>query len=243
MSLNDRDWYREAIRERDSKNKKEMHSEISKSPSNDINIKQTKKYDELVVAGIVIYAALVYVLRMFVEYPGCAAIIALNILAFVIIKCGKLEKSALGSSYHTIVRCKENYRIFTSSFTHFEPIHLLCNLGSLYNLGPYMEKLLGTTLFIIFYTLIMIVGGYISVLLHKKKPYTQSIGASGVICGILGIYLAIAFILMGFGGIKSMMPTIAILLLMTFSPRIDSIGHFTGLATGILCGIAVIYFF
>lgn len=55
---------REAIRERDSKNKKEMHGEISKSPSNDINIKQTKKYDELVVAGIVIYAALVYVLRM-----------------------------------------------------------------------------------------------------------------------------------------------------------------------------------
>ena len=165
----------------------------------------------------------------------------MNILVFVLIKMGKLDKEALGCSYYNVIKCKEEYRIITGAFTHFEPIHLLCNLAALYDIGPYMERILGTTRFIVVYALINILGGYISAALHRKKPYTASIGASGVICGILGIYLTIAFSYMGFAGITSMIPTILILLLMTFSPKIDSIGHFTGMAVGIMCGVVLLY--
>lgn len=161
---------------RDNKNKAYKSGDTSINTYCAGSSNRSKSNVWLVLAGIIIYAILFYVLRMFFDYPGCAAIIALNILVFIV-----------------------------------------------------------------FYALIMVAGGYISALLHNKKPNTQSIGASGAICGILGIYLAMAFILMGFGGIRSMVPTIAILLLMTFSPHIDSIGHFTGMGVGILCGVAVVY--
>ncbi len=200
--------------------------------------KQSKKYEKIVVAGVAIYAALFFVLKNFFDYPGCAAIIALNAIVFGLIKLGKLEQQALGSSYYSTITCKETYRVFTCAFTHFEPLHILFNLASLYNIGPFMERILGSPRFVLFYVLIMIVGGYISTVLRQKTPYTPSIGASGVICGIFGIYLAMAFIHTGFAGITSMIPTIVILLLLTFSPRIDSIGHFTGLVIGILCGMA-----
>ena len=44
----------------------------------------------------------------------------------------------------------------------------------------------------------------------------------------------------GLSGIRSVLPTMAILLLMTASKRIDSIGHFSGLAVGIACGIVLL---
>ncbi len=76
---------------------------------------------------------------------------------------------------------------------------------------------------------------FVSSKIHKKKsPFTLSIGASGVICGLLGIYMTIAFLALGFAGIRSVIPTIVLLVLMTFSPQIDSIGHFTGLLLGMI---------
>lgn len=203
-----------------------------------INIRYSWK---IVIVGALIYAALVYFLDYFFYYPGCAAIIAMNLLVFALIKLKKLSGIALASSYDSVIGKRQEYRIVTSAFTHFEPIHLLCNLGSLYNIGPYMEQLLGTERFIICYALIMLLGGYVAAFLRKKKPNTYSIGASGVICGLLGIYLVFAFIYAGFSGITSMLPTIILLLLMSFSSKIDSIGHFTGMAVGIICGLALIY--
>lgn len=244
MSRDDRDWYREAIRERDSKNKVvqfDKKRKINKT-SKKLKSSQTKKYEGLVVAGIFCYAIFAYVLKNFFVYPGCAAVIAMNILVFALIKFNKLDIQALGNSYYSSIVCKEYYRIITSAFTHYDPLHLLFNLASLYNIGPYMESVLGTAGFIFFYSLVVLLGGYISARLRKKKPYIPSIGASGAICGIFGIYLALAFILMGFAGITSMLPTIIILLLMTFSPKIDSIGHFTGLVIGIIYGIVLVYF-
>ena len=87
----------------------------------------------------------------------------------------------------------------------------------------------------------MISGGLVSARLHKKgSPFTLSIGASGVICGLLGIYMVIAYSVFGFGGLKSLIPTIVLLAAMTTSKKIDSIGHFTGLEAGIICGIVLV---
>ncbi len=52
--------------------------------------------------------------------------------------------------------------------------------------------------------------------------------------------MVIAFSVRGFAGLKSMIPTIVLLALMTTSKKIDSIGHFTGLVIGIICGIILI---
>ncbi len=74
----------------------------------------------------------------------------------------------------------------------------------------------------------------------KGSPFTLSIGASGVICGLLGIYMVIAYKVFGVGGIRSLIPTIILLIAMTASNRIDSIGHFTGLFVGIICGFVLV---
>lgn len=241
MSLDERDWYREAIEERDRKNAEA--SLMNKQNKNyagytDPNARYSWK---IVIAGALIFAVLVYVLDFILYYPASGALIGMNILVFALIKLKKLNGIALASSHYSVIDGKQEYRIVTSAFTHFEPIHLLCNLSSLYNIGPYMETYLGTERFIICYALIMVLGGYISAYLHKNKPMTYSIGASGVICGLLGIFLTISYINSGFAGISSMVPTICILAAMTLSPKIDSIGHFTGMAVGIVCGLALIY--
>ena len=111
--------------------------------------------------------------------------------------------------------------------------------------GPVCEYELSDALnsrrYAICYAVIMVAGGMLSARLHKKgSPFTHSIGASGVICGLLGIYMVIAFRVFGFGGIKSLFPTIVLLVAMTTSKRIDSIGNFTGLFVGIVCGIVLV---
>ena len=177
----------------------------------------------------------------FTQYPVTFTIIGINIIVFILINLKKIDISVLGSSYIKTLQEKEFYRVITSAFTQKEILHLACNMYSLYNIGRILEHALGLAIFPICYAVIMIVGGAASARIHKKgSPFTLSIGASGVICGLLGIYMVIAFSVMGFSGLRSMIPTIVLLALMTTSKRIDSIGHFTGLITGILCGIVLV---
>ncbi|WP_022759806.1 rhomboid family intramembrane serine protease [Butyrivibrio sp. AD3002] len=174
-------------------------------------------------------------------YPVTYGLIAINIIIFILINRKVLSVGQLGSSYIKTLQEKEFYRIATSAFTQKEFLHLACNMYSLYNIGRVLEDALKSDVFAICYFTIMIVGGAISARLHKKgSPFTLSIGASGVICGLIGIYMVIAFSVWGFSGITSMIPTIVILALMTTSKKIDSIGHFTGLLCGILGGIVLV---
>ena len=67
MSRDDRDWYREAIRERDSKNKVVQFDKKRKvnKTSKKLKSSQTKKYEGLVVAGIFCMRYLPMCLRTF----------------------------------------------------------------------------------------------------------------------------------------------------------------------------------
>ncbi|MCR4902845.1 MAG: rhomboid family intramembrane serine protease [Butyrivibrio sp.] len=180
----------------------------------------------------------------FKNIPVTAIIILLNCLVFLVINAKNISVEKLGSSYISTLQDKQYYRVISSAFTHREVPHLLMNMYSLYNIGSVIEKMLGTGLYIIAYIVIMIVGGLLSARIHKiKTPFTLSIGASGVICGLLGIYMAVAFMAIGFAAIRSVLPTIVLLLLMTASKRIDSIGHFTGLLMGIALGFGIVFFY
>lgn len=177
----------------------------------------------------------------FTKYPVTFTIIGINIIVFLMINLKVVDTTVLGSSYIKTLQEKQLYRIITSAFTQKEFLHLACNMYSLYNIGQILEYALGHVIYPVCYAIIMIIGGGISARIHKKRsPFTICIGASGVICGLLGIYMVIAYSVMGFSGLKSMIPTIVLLILMTTSKKIDSIGHFTGLFTGILCGIALV---
>ncbi len=175
------------------------------------------------------------------RYPVTAGIIVINIIIFALVNLKTIEVNKLGSSYMETIQNKQWYRVVLSAFTQREPMHLICNMYSLYNIGRTLEHILNSRLYAICYAVIMVSGGIMSARLHKKgSPFTYSIGASGVICGLLGIYMVIAFTVFGFGGIRSLIPTIVLLVAMTASKRIDSIGHFTGLFVGLICGFALV---
>lgn len=176
-----------------------------------------------------------------VRYPVTAGIIVINIIIFALVNLKTIEVDKLGSSYMETIQNKQWYRVVSSAFTQREPMHLICNMYSLYNIGRTLEHALDSRLYAICYAVIMVAGGLMSARFHKKgSPFTFSIGASGVICGLLGIYMVIAFTVFGFGGIRSLIPTIILLIAMTASSRIDSIGHFTGLFVGIVCGFVLV---
>ena len=177
----------------------------------------------------------------FFQYPATSVIILINMIVFGLVNLKIIGTDMLGSSYMKTIQNHQYHRILTSAFTQREFMHLACNMYSLYNIGTVLEYALDTKLFALCYGIIMIIGGYISARVKKKsEPFTLSIGASGVICGLLGVYMVIAFSVWGFGGIRSMIPTIVLLVAMTMSKRIDSIGHFTGLLTGIICGVVLV---
>lgn len=111
----------------------------------------------------------------------------------------------------------------------------------MYNIGTVLEPGIGTTRFIVYYAVILIAGGWISCMWHEKtSPRVICIGASGTICGLLGIYMVLLFRIYGMDGLRSVYPTIGMLILMTFSKKIDSIGHFAGLLVGVACGVMLL---
>ncbi len=175
------------------------------------------------------------------RYPVTSVIIAINIIVFALVNFKAIGVDRLGSSYIETIQNRQLYRVVSSAFTQREVMHLACNMYSLYNIGTTLEYALNSGLYALCYVVIMISGGLVSARLHKKgSPFTLSIGASGVICGLLGIYMVIAYSVFGFWGLKSLIPTIVLLVAMTTSKKIDSIGHFTGLAAGIICGIVLV---
>ena len=173
--------------------------------------------------------------------PATVIIIIINIMIFALVNLKILDVKQLGSSYMETIQNRQYYRIISSAFTQREVMHLAMNMYSLYNIGQVLEHALSTKIYSVCYVVIMLAGGFLSARLHKKgSPFTYSIGASGVLCGLLGIYIVIAFSVLGWAGVRSVLPTIVILVAMTTSKRIDSIGHFTGLAVGLVCGIVLI---
>ncbi|MDO4961584.1 MAG: rhomboid family intramembrane serine protease [Eubacteriales bacterium] len=238
MGVYDRDWYREDYKERNKivsidgyRDKKLAGFKPKKAP---------KGINSLLVIAIS-FAAIAFAARMYCGYCVTAGIIGANIVMFLLIFNGKISIYDTGASYFSTILNKQYGRIITAAFTQQEVFHLVCNVVSLYNAGRYVELLLGSTLFLAVYVIIMLVGGYVSCLLHKHRgAATVSIGASGVICGIFGVYLSIAFCLYGAAAIRSVFPTLALLMLMTVNKRIDSIGHFTGLAVGLVLGFLLL---
>ena len=221
MSIYDRDWYKE--------------NQYNKKGSRFVG----KGY-LLTALFVLIFSALTYVTSSYISYPATISLIVVNVIIFVLIKLKKFSSFEMGMSYPLIMDRKEYYRIVSGAFTHEEPLHIIFNMYSMYNIGCALEPALGTKLFIIIYIVILVGGGLFSFVVHGKfQQNALCIGASGTICGLLGVYAVIIFSIYGLTGLRSVISTVIILVLMTASKKIDSIGHFTGLAVGILCGMVL----
>lgn len=92
---------------------------------------------------------------------------------------------SLGASAPMLVAEGQWYRLLSASFLHVAWIHLYLDALCLYVLGYVLERLVGTSRFLVIYLVSGAAGWAVSVLLPRAMV---SVGASGAICGLLGAH-------------------------------------------------------
>jgi len=151
-----------------------------------------------------------------------------------------------GAKVNELIRANGEYwRFVTSMFIHIGLIHLLFNNYALYIVGQEIERLYGSSRFVLLYLLTGICGSLASYLYTENT----SAGASGAIFGLFGVLAAFAFRYRGEvpdvirNSIKKrVIPLIALNLMIGFSvSQIDNAAHIGGLASGLLLGFLIPY--
>jgi rhomboid protease GluP len=138
----------------------------------------------------------------------------------------------------------EYWRMLTSLFLHYGPLHLLFNLYALLVIGPGLERIIGSIRFAVFYLLAGLGSGAGVLLLKWSAIYRPEplVGASGCIMGIVGVWAG--YLLRHrhepFAGrrLKNILLIVAIQTAFDLStPKISMAAHLSGLATGVLLGL------
>lgn len=174
-----------------------------------------------------------------------AVLIVINVLLFLlenILGAGSEDaETALrfGALFVPYVKMRgEYYRLFTAMFLHFGPEHLGSNMLSLYIMGAYVEKAMGKARYLVIYLFSGLCG---NILVYFQEMLTQdyalSAGASGAICGLLGVFFLFAVV----PGLKRVFPLKRVLLAvaLTLAPglgdgSINMTAHVGGLIGGFI---------
>lgn len=187
--------------------------------------------------------------------PVTSAILAANILIYLlmaIVTGGSLWQSliymndigtlvAFGAKTNELLRQGEWFRLVTPIFLHGGLLHLASNSYAIYAIGPLVEKLYGSSRYLLLYLLAGIggvIGSYIGGL--GRSQTIPGVGASGAIFGLFGALLVFGYKYRAElpprfrQSIKSgILPVIVINLFIGFSiPFIDNAAHIGGLVSG-----------
>ncbi len=138
----------------------------------------------------------------------------------------------------------EYYRLITANFIHFGFSHIFMNMLSLYNIGPFMERVYRKKRYlglIAFSALSSTLLPYIYYLLFKE-PFSQmgltvSGGASGIILGMLGglCCLTIYYPSLFKPVFKSILPSLGLILFLSLTvPTVSLSGHLGGFIGGFI---------
>jgi membrane associated rhomboid family serine protease len=174
------------------------------------------------------------------------ALIAINVLVFVVtaVQARSVSSNAVALLFQqwalspTAVANGDWWRLVTSGFLHFGPVHLAFNMIALWVIGRDLEQVLGRARFLVVYLVSLLGGGLAVFLLAAENSLTA--GASGAVFGLMG-GLAVVLVRMR----RSPRPALTIILLnvvISFVvPGISIIGHLGGLAFGTAVTAAMLY--
>jgi rhomboid protease GluP len=137
------------------------------------------------------------------------------------------------------------WRLFTCTFLHIGLVHILFNMFVLWDIGRFMERLIGPAGFAVVYVLAGLSGSIASM---GWNPYIVSAGASGAIFGLYGCLLG--YLLAGSQDIPAEVARklrtnalvfLAFNLVWGLTHRdTDMAGHLGGLLAGLACGFALV---
>ena len=146
---------------------------------------------------------------------------------------------SLGYKNNADIQDGEFYRLLTSNYLHADVTHLILNMLSLFNIGPFAVAVFGTLQFTIIYLVSGILG---SVFSYFFNPYANSLGASGAVFGVVGALLAFS-ILSNESDLYSQLVLVIALNLgygLLSGGRIDNWGHLGGFVGGFVLGLVFI---
>ncbi len=174
-------------------------------------------------------------------------IIAICIILFIgtyIFGTGSNRISTLikfGANAVDLTKRGEYYRLFTCIFLHAGLIHLLCNMYSLYVIGPQVESFYGKLKFIFIFIFSGICGSILSTAFATNN--LVSVGASGAIFGLLGsiVYFGYHYrVYLGNVLRSQIIPIIILNLFIGFTiSNIDNFAHIGGLIGGVFASLAL----
>ncbi|MGH3519683.1 MAG: rhomboid family intramembrane serine protease [Haloechinothrix sp.] len=173
-------------------------------------------------------------------------LIALNVLAYLVTVAQ--SQSVMGNANSGLfqqgvllppaIAIGDLWRLFTSGFLHYGPLHLAVNMLALWFLGRDLELLLGKVRYLAVYLLALLGGGVAVYALEDINSFTA--GASGAVYGMLGGVLVAAVRLK-----LNLAPIIGIILInLVISvsiPQISLLGHLGGLIAGAVLTVAMVY--
>lgn len=130
------------------------------------------------------------------------------------------------------------WRVVTSGFLHFGPVHLLANMVALYFIGRDVEAVLGRLRFTAVYA-VSLVGGSAAVML-LGDPRTAVAGASGAVFGLMGALAVVLRRLRRSPGPALTIIAVNVVLSVTL-PGISLLAHLGGLLVGALVTAGLVY--
>ena len=176
-------------------------------------------------------------------------IIYLNILIFIIMVFAGLGFISFkgqdllnwGANFKPSTTNGEWWRLLTSTFLHGGLMHLLANMYGLLFVGIFLEPLLGKTKYLTAYLLTGILASCASLWWYDA---TVSVGASGAIFGLYGLFLALLLTKVfppdfGKAFLTSTLIFIGYNLLMGLTGGIDNAAHIGGLVSGFVVGLVL----
>jgi rhomboid protease GluP len=191
----------------------------------------------------------------FLSTPGTLMIIAANTIVFLAMCAVSGGQAFLnpsskllydwGADYGPATLAGEYWRIITSTFLHGGAMHIGMNMYVLSDVGRGVERLYGTSKFLVIYLLAGIGGSVVSLFFN---PEIISVGASGAVFGCFGAFLMIirghskSFDKAYLQSItRSLIFLLAFNLIWGFSRKgIDNYAHIGGFFAGVLAGACVL---
>ena len=139
------------------------------------------------------------------------------------------------------------YRLITCMFLHGGLVHIAFNMYALFYIGVYLEPLLGKLRYLTVYLACGVIASLASTWFDVGVPV--SVGASGAIFGLFGVFLALLttdFVEQRVR--KPMLRSIAFFVVFNLvygsvANGIDNAAHIGGLVSGVLFGYLYYYFF
>ena len=183
--------------------------------------------------------------RFFRLQPVTAWIIAANLAVYA--ATAAQARSLLGNNASALFEATalfppavavgdEWWRLLTSAFQHFGPMHLLLNMYMLWILGLGIERSIGHARFLGLY-LLSALGGSVAVMYFDQNALTA--GASGAIFGLMGAYAIVAVAMRldakGIGLLLVLNVGVSFLI-----PGISLAAHLGGLAVGAVAALVLV---